>query len=168
MNSMHRRALVLFCLLAPVALRAQDTRAQAAPTDNEVSLAVEPLAGGAQYLHRIGGRVYLGVAVTAGPLYGVVLSRGDFGRLREWATLYPVLAYRLPSGIQAFLSPIGAALAVGDDFGSVYPSAQAGLELGRGRLRMGTVRRGVRIATGNGGGSYRVQWVPLRLGYTLN
>ncbi|MDX2122636.1 MAG: hypothetical protein SF070_16455 [Gemmatimonadota bacterium] len=59
-------------------------------------------------------------------------------------------------------------LAIGDDVGSVYPSAQGGLERVRGRLRRGTALRGVRIATGNGGGSSRVQWVPLRRGCTLN
>jgi hypothetical protein len=109
----------------------------------------------------------VGLGLTAGPLYGVVLRRGEFGRLREWATAYPVLGFGVAPNLEVALSPIGAALLGGDDFGAVYPSAQAGLVWGSGPLRLSSWVRVVRIAGGSGTGIYRVVWTPIRLGYAM-
>ncbi|HET9515960.1 MAG TPA: hypothetical protein VFO95_18650, partial [Gemmatimonadales bacterium] len=162
------RALLLLALvLGPGAggLVAQEAAAPAS-RPNEVTVTAEPLAGGIQYLHGFGS-FRLGLGLTAGPAYGVVLRRGEFGRLREWATAYPVLGVRVAPNLEAALSPIGAALLGGDDFGAVYPSAQGGVVLGLGSVRVGSWIRVVRIAGGEGTGIYRVVWTPVRLGYAM-
>lgn len=158
------RAL-LFLSLGATGLGAQEP-AVSASRPNEVTITAEPLAAGMQYL-RGSGSVRLGIGLTAGPVYGVVIRRGEFGRLREWVTAYPVLGFRVSPGLTAALSPIGAALLGGDDFAAVYPSAQAGLVLGSGSIRAGSWIRVVRIAGGEGTGIYRVVWTPIRLGYVL-
>ena len=162
------RALMLVslvCLPGPAGLRAQESMVPVS-RPNELTVTAEPLAAGIQYL-RAAGRFRLGIGLTAGPAYGVVLRRGDFGRLREWATAYPVLGLRVSPGLTVALSPIGAALLGGDDFGAVYPSAQGGAVVGSGPLRVGSWVRVVRIAGGSGTGIYRVVWTPIRLGYAM-
>ena len=158
------RALLLLSLGA-TGLAAQAT-AVPGPRPNELTVTAEPLAAGVQYL-RTAGSVQLGIGLVAGPAYGVVLRRGDFGRLREWATAYPVLGVRVSPGVRVALSPIGAALLGGDDFGAVYPSAQGGVVLGSGAIRAGSWVRVVRIAGGGGTGIYRGVWTPIRLGYAM-
>lgn len=160
-------ALVFAGLPGAAGLGAQAT-ASAAPAarPNEVTVTAEPVAAGIQYLHA-SGSFRLGIGVTAGPAYGVVLRRGEFGRLREWATAYPVLGFGVAPNLEVALSPIGAALLGGDDFGAVYPSAQGGVVLGLGTIRVGSWVRVVRIAGGNGTGIYRVVWTPIRLGYAM-
>jgi GNAT superfamily N-acetyltransferase len=160
------RAILLLALVfgpGGPGLRAQAT---AASRPNEVTFTAEPLAAGIQHL-RASGRFRLGLGLTAGPVYGVVLGGPEFGRLREWATGYPVLGLRVSRNLEVALSPIGAALLGGDDFGAVYPSAQGGMVLGLGSIRLGSWVRVVRIAGGDGTGSYRVVWTPIRLGYAL-
>jgi hypothetical protein len=66
--------------------------------------------------------------------------------------------------VELILSPIGAALALGDDFSSVYPSAQFGGQTGGQRWVLGTDLRVMRIAGPNGTGHYWIQWVPVRVG----
>ena len=156
--------LTLACLPAGTGLGAQATASAARP--NEVTVTAEPLAAGVQYL-RSEGNFRLGIGLTAGPVYGVVLGGPEFGRLREWATGYPVLGLRVSPNLEVVISPIGAALLGGDDFGAVYPSAQGGVVLGRGSIRVGSWVRVVRIAGGNGTGAYRVVWTPVRLGYAI-
>jgi GNAT superfamily N-acetyltransferase len=159
--------LSLLCLSGATGLGAQAAVPAAPPVrPNEVTVTAEPLAAGVQYL-RASGSFRLGIGLTAGPAYGVVLRRGEFGRLREWATAYPVLGFGVSQNLEVALSPIGAALLGGDDFGAVYPSAQAGVVLGLGAIRVGSWVRVVRIAGGNGTGIYRVVWTPIRLGYAL-
>jgi GNAT superfamily N-acetyltransferase len=158
------RALLLLSLGA-TGLTAQAT-AVPASRPNELTVTAEPLAAGIQYL-RAAGSFRLGLGVTAGPMYGVVLGGPEFGRLREWVTAYPVAGLRVSPSLTVALSPIGAALLSGDDFGAVYPSAQGGLELGSGSIRAGSWVRVVRIAGGDGTGSYRVVWTPIRLGYAM-
>jgi GNAT superfamily N-acetyltransferase len=157
--------LALLCLPGPTGLGAQAT---AAPVSrpNEVTVTAEPLAAGIQYL-RASGAFRLGIGLTAGPVYGLVLGGPEFGRLREWATAYPVLGLQVSPGLTVAFSPIGAALLGGDDFGAVYPSAQAGAVLALGAIRVGSWVRVVRIAGGDGTGSYRAVWTPIRLGYAL-
>ncbi|HEY9518745.1 MAG TPA: GNAT family N-acetyltransferase [Gemmatimonadales bacterium] len=157
--------LALVCRPGATGLGAQATPAPAFPA-NELTVTAEPLAGGIQYVHGAGS-FRLGIGLTAGPVYGVVLGGPEFGRLREWATAYPVLGLRVSPRFTVALSPIGAALLGGDDFGAVYPSAQAGAELALGAIRVGSWVRVVRIAGGDGTGSYRVVWSPVRLGYAM-
>lgn len=157
--------LTLACLPGAAGLGAQEAISRTA-RPNEMTVTAEPLAAGIQYLHAWGS-FRLGIGVTAGPAYGVVVRRGEFGRLREWATAYPVLGFRVSRNLEMALSPIGAALLGGDDFGAVYPSAQGGVVLGLDPIRVGSWVRVVRIAGGNGTGNYRVVWTPIRLGYAL-
>ena len=162
------RALLFLALVIGSGASGLGAQAAAAPASrpNEVTVTVEPLAGGIHYLHGFGS-FRLGLGLTAGPAYGVVLRRGEFGRLREWATAYPVLGVRVASNLEVALSPIGAALLGGDDFGAVYPSAQGGVVLGLGSIRVGSWIRVVRIAGGESTGIYRVVWTPIRLGYAM-
>lgn len=134
---------------------------------DEGTLAVEPVALSIRYLHAPSQRWQVGATFSVGPFEGVTLHKGDSGKLREWATLYPVVALRPRPEFALLLSPIGAALAIGDDFSSVYPSAQAGLELAHGRLRVGSDLRVIRVAGGDGSGDYWTQWIPLRVGITF-
>jgi hypothetical protein len=161
-------ALLLLALVGGPGATGLGAQATAAPAarPNEVTVTAEPVAAGIQYL-RAAGRFRLGIGLTAGPVYGVVLGGPEFGRLREWATGYPVLGLRVSPNLEVVISPIGAALLGGDDFGAVYPSAQGGVVLGLGSIRVGSWVRVVRIAGGNGTGSYRVVWSPIRLGYAL-
>lgn len=137
------------------------------PGRSELTVLAEPWAGGVQYLYHFGGAVRAGAVLTAGPFGGVTIARGTSGRLREWATAYPVLSLRTTSGFEVELSPIGAALAIGDDFGAIYPSGQALVGLARGRLQLGSIVRVIRIAGGHGTGIGWWQWIPVRIGFTL-
>jgi hypothetical protein len=86
---------------------------------------------------------------------------------RNWATAYATFGYRT-GGFQLLVSPIGAALAVGNDFVAVYPSGQAGIELARRRFRFGSFVRIIRIPeAGDEEPTYWTEWLPVRLGYTL-
>jgi hypothetical protein len=142
--------------------------AQPAPGRNRIVVFVEPLAAGAQYTRGIGGGWSTGAAVVAGPLRAVTIAQGGSGQFREWLGAYALLRYGPDQGIQAAVSPVGAALIVGDDFAAVYPSAQAGLEFARGRLNAGSWVRLIRIAGGGGSGLYRVRWSPVQLGYAFS
>ncbi|MEZ4587539.1 MAG: hypothetical protein R2909_14170 [Gemmatimonadales bacterium] len=156
--SLKPHALLLTALLLPAAsaLPAQDRE-----RPNELTLAVETAAGGARYLRTLGTGVDLGIELTLGPAYSVHLA-GPKGDLREWGEAYPVLRLRPTESLALLLSPIGIGAIIGDDFGTVYPSGQAGVELALGRLRLASLVRTVRIAGGNGTGEYRTTWVPLR------
>jgi len=134
---------------------------------NEWSVFGESWAGGVQYLRLLGGPWRAGAAVGAGPFGGVTLARGTSGLLREWATAYMAISVRSDTGAEVIVSPIGAALAVGDDFGAIYPTAQVQLGLAKSRLRISSVVRAIRIAGGNRSGTYWSQWIPLRIGYAL-
>lgn len=156
---------LLVLSLGATGLTAQGT-AVPASRPSELTVTAEPVAAGIQYL-RGSGSFRVGIGLTAGPVYGVVLGGPEFGRLREWATAYPVVELRVSPSLAVALSPIGAALLGGDDFGAVYPSAQGGVLMGLGSIRVGSWVRVVRIAGGDGTGSYRVVWTPIRLGYAM-
>jgi len=95
------------------------------------------------------------------------LARGTSGPLREWATAYAAISVRSAAGAEVIVSPIGAALAVGDDFGAIYPTAQVQLGIARRRFRISSVVRVIRIAGADGSGTYWSQWIPVRIGYAL-
>jgi len=140
--------------------------AQAGPglRDHELALHGEPIAVGARYSFAAGSRWRIGPSLTVGPFEGVTLRRGQSGELKEWATTYATVSFAPAERVELILSPIGAALAVGDDFSSVYPTAQLGIQTGGQRWVLGTDLRVMRIAGANGTGHYWLQWVPLRLG----
>jgi hypothetical protein len=127
---------------------------------------VEPLAAGLQYAWTTGAGLRLGAALAAGPQFGVDVTDPS-AEIRSWANVQSLIAYRFPNGIEAFVSPVGAALVVGDDFGVVYPSAQMGVEFGGLRVRIGSVIRIIRMAGPNGTGDYWTQWIPLRIAYSF-
>ncbi|MGE0553315.1 MAG: hypothetical protein AB7R55_07780 [Gemmatimonadales bacterium] len=162
--SLKPHPVILAALLLPAAsaLPAQD-RART----NELTLAAEAAAGGARYLRTLGAGVDLGVELTLGPAYSVHLG-GPKHDLREWGEAYPVLRLRPTESLALLLSPIGIGAIIGNDFGTVYPSGQAGVELALGRLRLASLVRTVRMAGGNGTGEYRTTWVPLRAGLALS
>jgi hypothetical protein len=130
---------------------------------HDVALLAEPLAAGVQYVIHSGGGLRFGAALVAGPQFGVDVanSRSD---IRAWASVNPVLGYRFSNGAEFFISPIGASAIIGNDFGAIYPSGQAGAEFGVGPLRFASLIRTIRIAGGNGTGTYWTQWLPLRVG----
>ncbi|HET9274546.1 MAG TPA: hypothetical protein VFN96_00600 [Gemmatimonadales bacterium] len=156
------RALWILPLLAASA--PSPGRCQAPVHRSQLTLHLEPVALGARYGYAPGRRWRLGPSLTVGPFEGVTLDRGDSGRLREWATLYGTVSAELAPRFEVVLSPIGAALALGDDFSSVYPSAQVGLQVSSGRWIGGSDIRVIRIAGPSGSGIYWVQWIPLRVG----
>lgn len=153
-------------ILVLIAVAGREAAAQAAlPSHrNELTLHAEPIAAGARYSFAAGSRWRIGPALTIGPFEGVTLRRGQSGQLREWATAYATVSFAPHDRVDLILSPIGAALAVGDDFGSVYPSAQLGVQTGGRRWVLGTDLRVMRIAGPNGTGDYWLQWVPMRVG----
>jgi hypothetical protein len=131
---------------------------------DEIAVTVEPIAGGAQFLHSFGSRVQLGAVLTLGPVYGVWFSDSD---IRDWGAAYPVLAVRVSPAVRVLLSPIGGAISIGNDFGTVYPSAQGGLELTTGPVRVGSLVRVIRVAGGHGSGTYLARWIPVRASYAF-
>lgn len=94
---------------------------------NDLTVVAEPVAGGVRYLRSLSPGLSVGAMLTAGPRYAVVLT-GKSDDVRTWATIYPVLAYITPGGLQISVSPIGGAVVVGNDFGVRYPSGQVDLE----------------------------------------
>lgn len=156
------RRVILLCLLA-ISLAST----AAAQSRNEVSLFAEPVAGGIQYARGVGGAVRLGAAVGVGPSEGVDIKGLPFRDVDPWATGYLNLGVRARSGVEVSLSPVGAVVVIGDDFGVVYPSAQAQFSAPFGRFRVGTIVRTIRVAGANGSADWWTQWIPLRLGFTL-
>lgn len=157
------RGARLAALLTGLSLLPGPAAGQTGAPRNDVTGFVEPAAAGVRYLRFLGDRVSLGAEVTGGPRYGVVIG-GEADRVRTWGTIYPVLGYTTPGGLQFTVSPIGGGILIGNDFGTIYPSGQATMELVRGRWRVGTAVHVIRIAGGNGTGTYRTVWTPLRIG----
>ena len=153
-------------ILVFAAVTGREAGAQAAPPfqRHELTVHAEPLAAGARYSFAAGTRWRIGPSLTIGPFEGVTLRRGQSGELKEWATTYATVSFVPGDRLELILSPIGAALALGDDFGSVYPSAQLGAQTGGRRWLLGTDLRVMRIAGPNGTGDYWLQWVPVRIG----
>ena len=137
------------------------------PPASELTLTVELAAAGARYMAGRGAW-RLGAGVSAGSRHGLELMGDGAGDVRLVAAAYPVVSRSLGTGMRLLMSPLGAALISGNDFLGVYPSAQAGVEIVRGRLRLGSVARVVRIAGTEGSGDYLVTWSPLRLGVALS
>jgi hypothetical protein len=131
---------------------------------NEVAVTVEPIAAGVQYLHSFGSRVQFGAVLTLGPVYGVWFSPSG---IRDWGAAYPVFAVRVSPALRVLLSPIGGAISLGNDFGTVYPSAQGGLELTTGPVRVGSLVRVIRVAGGHGSGTYLTRWIPVRAAFAF-
>jgi len=156
---------VLFCALLPSAGFGQARERPVVQARHEVAILLESVAGGIQYLRTGTGRLVLGASLTAGPQFGLTISDADVDDIRAWASAHATLGLGSSEGLRFLLSPIGASVIVGNDFGAVYPSGEAGIELARGRLRLGTLMRMIRIAGANGTGNYWTRWVPLRVGY---
>jgi hypothetical protein len=133
---------------------------------NEIVLTLEPVAVGAGYARAVGERASVGLVIGAGPLYTVSVSDDGAEDVREWATGHAIAGYRSAGGIEVLAGP-GATILIGNDFGAIYPSALAGFGYRRGRVRLATVLRTVRIAGGNGTGIYRMRWTPLQLGWVI-
>jgi len=151
--------------LGTVPLAAQSMRDQA--TRNEVTLTVEPLAAGVRYLRGARAGFRFGAGLTVGPLHGVTLAEAETGNLDEWATAHVLAGYRWNNGLQLAAGP-GVALALGDDFGALYPSGEVSIEAASGRLRLGTVVTAMRIAGSYGTGDYWVRWIPVRVGIAFD
>ena len=159
MNHIRIAALTIATCITPLALHAQAPRPA-----NEITIHAEPIAAGIRYTRALGSRVAIGPALIVGPFHGATISKDGFGELREWATAYLGAVVALTPSFRVTLQPVGAALATGDDFGAVYPSAQGGVEVVAGKMRIGSDIRILRIAGGNGSGLYWTQWVPIRVG----
>lgn len=155
-------AMLLFVGARPVA--GQGVRPVKAAA-NELALSIEPLAVGGRYLHWLGPRWGLGLAASAGPHAGVTLAEAEADDVREWAASHVVVGWSGPK-LRALLGA-GAAGVTGNDFGAIYPHGRADVELALGRFRLAMSVRILRIASGYGRGTYRVQWVPLRAGWAF-
>lgn len=131
----------------------------------QVTIYAEPLAGSVQLLTSEAG-VAVGALVTGGPQFGIRINEPDDDTVRSWATAYPVLSL---SGARARLlfSPLGVALAKGNDFTAIYPSAQTVVELRNGRAAAGTGLRIIRVAGPNGSADWWTEWLLLRVGFSL-
>ncbi|HPF63135.1 MAG: hypothetical protein KC544_12665 [Gemmatimonadetes bacterium] len=133
----------------------------------EVGLFAEPIAGGVQLSHGVSERWRLGAAIGFGPSEGIDLQELPFRDVDPWATGYVNVAWRSRAGLEVAVSPIGAVVVIGDDFGVVYPSGQAQLSVPLGRIRVGTIVRTIRVAGANNSADWWTQWIPLRVGLTL-
>jgi hypothetical protein len=133
---------------------------------SRVSVNAEPVAIGLDYGNRSAG---WGLAVEAlgGPQYGVDLHGTAESSARRWASTFASLRYRSAGGFGVILSPLGASLMIGNDYSAVYPSAQLGVDYGKGRLGVGTFARVFRIPTADSNAEYWAQWVPVRISYSL-
>ena len=149
-----------------IALTATVTSSAQSPSTgrSEITVHAEPIAAGIRYTRAASAGVSIGPSLTAGPFHGIAVDGDDGPELREVATLYLAIVMTPAERLRVVLQPIGAALATGNDFGAVYPSAQAGVEWRWGRFLAGTDLRVIRVAGPNGSGDYRVHWIPLRLG----
>jgi len=158
------RICTAFTIAAPLVLPGS-APAQTGDAQRELVVSVEPIAAGIRYLHPVTSRVRLGGELIGGPAYAARV--GGPSDLREWGSAFLSVGLQPAERLSVLVSPIGLATSVGDDFGTVYPSGQAGLELAVGRARVGTAVRVVRIAGPNGTGDYRTTWVPLRVGISF-
>lgn len=150
--------------LLAITIAAARAAAQDAGSRNELILAVEPLAVSGRYAVAVAPAWRLGPSLSVGPFEGVTVRRGQSGELREWATAYATVSVAPAPAFEVVLHPIGAALALGDDFSSVYPTAQLGVQLGGRRWLVGSDLRVIRIAGASGSGHLWVQWIPVRVG----
>lgn len=160
----RRRAIRGILVLAAVTGGEVSAQTTLPSRRHELTVHAEPLAAGARYAFAAGTRWRIGPSLTVGPFEGVTLRRGQSGELKEWATTYATVSFAPDDRLDLILSPIGAVLALGDDFGSIYPSAQLGVQTGGRQWRLGTDLRLMRIAGPNGTGDYWLQWVPVRVG----
>jgi len=158
-------AAVLVCtgLAIPAGAGAQTQGTQTAPRSIEVQLFVEPVRAGAQVLLGRGPVWRAGLALGAGPSYAVTLRSAETRDVRSWAGAWAVVSARARNGIGVSVSPIGAALVIGNDFSAVYPSGEIAIAVGQGRVRGGSLVRVIRIAGGFGTGTWWTQWVPVRV-----
>jgi hypothetical protein len=134
---------------------------------HQFQLHVEPLAVGIRSATPIGRGWTIGPTLIVGPYEGVNLTESNAGDLREFANGFLTFGYRFTPKAELVLSPIGASAANGNDYATVYPSAQAGLQVQLGGGWVGSDIRVIRIAQGNNQGRYWTQWVPLRVGFVL-
>jgi hypothetical protein len=143
--------------------------AVAAPCSAQTSsITVEPVAVSLRYLPAaLGASVRAGVEVMAGPQYAVNVNDAVTRDARSWAGAYATVQLRSSAGLSVNVSPAGVALVVGNDYAAAYPSAQLGVEYGRGRVSFGTLVRVIRVPTVNSSATYWTRWVPLRVSYSL-
>lgn len=163
MGARGRRAVVL----GAAALSLELVPAPPVAAQSGVTISLEAAALGARWLHPVGGGWAAGVEAALGPRFGVRLAGDELDGARTWASASLTFASSSAGGVRGRVSPIGAALVVGNDYAALYPAAEAGAETEYGRLRAGSGVRVLRVAGANGTGEWRAWWVPLRLGYTL-
>ena len=143
---------------------ANECLSQASPA--AVELHAEALAVGAAFTVPLSSAWSVGIDVSVGKHLGVDVTDEGAG-IDTYATGYVAVRWTPDANWQAVISPIGFAGIVGNDFGTVYPSARVGLSIFWSRLGVGSELRVVRIAGGNGSGDYWVQWSPVRLALRL-
>jgi hypothetical protein len=152
-----RRLIGVLCvLISPVAGHAQGGR---------LAVTGEPAAIGLSFA--TSQTTGLVLAAHAGPSFGLDVNDEIGGDARSWAGAYLGLGVRSEGGIGFHVSPLGAAVVAGNDYASVYPSAQLGVDYGRKRFRLGTMVRVIRVPTANSTAAYWTQWVPVRISYSL-
>ncbi len=156
---MQKRLPVILFLLSVVSA-APECVSQVSPGFVEVH--VEAVAVGAALVVPVGGAWSVGGDVSVGKHAVVNVTDAGAG-IDTYATGYLGLRWTPDAAWQLALSPLGAAVVVGNDFGTAYPSARLGISRFWRRVGIGTEVRLVRIAGGGGSGDYWVQWVPVRV-----
>ncbi len=137
---------------------------QTPPTS--VELHAEAVAGGAAFTWVASSAWSFGMDVSAGKHIGVDVAEVSED-LETLLSGYVAVRWTPDTAWQVMLSPIGFAGVIGNDFGTVYPSARLGISRFFSRLGAGTELRVVRIAGGNGTGDYWIEWSPLRISIRL-
>lgn len=159
------RILLSFALLALSRL-AISPHLSAQDIPYVVELHAEALAAGLTIALPAAGEWAFGIDLSAGKHLAFDLT--DAGEdVDLYATGYATVRWRPNDNVQISISPIGVAAVVGNDFGTVYPSARLGGGWYWGRFGVGTEFRVIRIAGGFGSGDYWVQWSPVRVGFRL-
>ena len=125
---------------------------------------VEAIGAGGRAIFAVHPSLALGAGLNVGRFEGIDLRTGVADQLHVIGAIHLTGVARIAGPVRLVVSPIGTSLVTGDDFGALYPSAEAGLEFARARLRASSAVRVVRIPTGDAGAEYWVQWVPLRVG----
>ena len=152
-------AILLVCLAG-----AGQAQAPTFPLRWEGVAWMEAIGAGGRAIFTVHPSVALGAGLNVGHFEGIDLRTGVADELHVIGAIHLTGVVRIAGPVRLVVSPIGTSLVTGDDFGSLYPSGEAGLEFARGRLRASSAVRVVRIPTGDSGAEYWVQWVPIRLG----
>lgn len=159
--------LLAASLLGPARVSPASAQEAGTAPGSATSVHAGALTLGVRHVPLVTRSLEAGVVGTAGPHLAATIHRDGGEGLDVWASGYLHVAARITSRVAAVVRPLGAVLVTGGDFGTVYPSGEAGLEVRHRRLRVESVTQVIRVAGPEGSGDYRIRWIPLRVGIRL-